>query len=112
MRKHRLSEHNLEKRTAFCEGCNGRVNIRIQGRKKDGSEQWKCSTASRNRLRPHRQYKGEVCERCGFKPEHPCQLDVDHIDGNHSNNELDNLQTLCANCHRLKTQVNNDWTKK
>jgi 5-methylcytosine-specific restriction endonuclease McrA len=38
------------------------------------------------------------------------QLDVDHIDGDHTNNELNNLQTLCANCHRLKTQVNNDHT--
>jgi 5-methylcytosine-specific restriction endonuclease McrA len=31
------------------------------------------------------------------------QLDVDHIDGNHRNNNPENLQTLCANCHRLKT---------
>ena len=34
-----------------------------------------------------------------------CQLDVDHIDGNHNNDEEVNLQTLCANCHRLKTYV-------
>jgi 5-methylcytosine-specific restriction endonuclease McrA len=36
------------------------------------------------------------------------QLDVDHIDGNHANDDPSNLQTLCANCHRLKTQVNAD----
>jgi hypothetical protein len=24
------------------------------------------------------------------------------------NNDESNLQTLCANCHRLKTQMNND----
>jgi 5-methylcytosine-specific restriction endonuclease McrA len=46
-----------------------------------------------------------MCGTCGFKPTHPCQLDVDHIDGNHSNDSLDNLQTLCANCHRLKTYI-------
>ena len=48
------------------------------------------------------------CERCGFEPEHTCQLDLDHIDGNHSNDSPDNIQTLCANCHRLKTHTNGD----
>jgi 5-methylcytosine-specific restriction endonuclease McrA len=53
--------------------------------------------------RPYRQHVKNLCEMCGFIPEHICQLDVDHIDGNHKNNALENLQTLCANCHRLKT---------
>lgn len=48
-------------------------------------------------------HKKTFCENCGFIPIDKCQLDVDHIDGNHSNNNLENLQTLCANCHRLKT---------
>jgi 5-methylcytosine-specific restriction endonuclease McrA len=30
-------------------------------------------------------------------------LTVDHIDGNHENNEPDNLVTLCSNCHNIKT---------
>lgn len=51
----------------------------------------------------YRKYKKSRCEKCGFVPEHQCQLDVDHIDGNHKNNDPENLQTLCANCHRLKT---------
>jgi 5-methylcytosine-specific restriction endonuclease McrA len=49
---------------------------------------------------------------CGFVPVHSCQLDVDHIDGNRNNNDLANLQTLCANCHRLKTKLNKDYLKK
>ena len=52
--------------------------------------------------------KRKKCECCGFKAVHRIQLDVDHIDGNHSNNHPDNLQTLCANCHRLKTLLNKD----
>lgn len=56
----------------------------------------------------HRRYVGTHCERCGFEPEHIAQLEVDHIDGNHANNEPGNLQTLCANCHRLKTMLNGD----
>lgn len=51
----------------------------------------------------YKSYKGDSCILCGFVPKHPCQLDVDHIDGNHKNDEESNLQTLCANCHRLKT---------
>ena len=53
--------------------------------------------------RPYLAHKGSKCDRCGFMPEHEGQLDVDHIDGNHNNNDPNNLQTLCANCHRLKT---------
>ena len=63
-------------------------------------------------LRPYIKYRKNKCENCGFIPLHICQLDVDHIDGNHNNNEINNLQTLCANCHRLKTQLNKDWQEK
>lgn len=49
--------------------------------------------------------KKSTCDFCGFIPVDKCQLDVDHIDGNHLNNSLDNLQTLCANCHRLKSKL-------
>lgn len=48
---------------------------------------------------------------CGFVPDDLIQLDVDHKDGDPSNNKLSNLQTLCANCHRLKTKKNMDWKK-
>lgn len=59
--------------------------------------------------RPYILHKKEYCEYCGFIPLHLCQLDVDHIDGNHKNNCVENLQTLCANCHRLKTFLSKDW---
>lgn len=51
--------------------------------------------------RGYRGHKEMLCASCGFVPFDPCQLDVDHIDGNHQNHDADNLMTLCANCHRL-----------
>lgn len=58
-----------------------------------------------SKQRRYRKFKKEVCESCSFIPVHVCQLDVDHIDGNHDNNDPKNLITLCANCHRLKNAV-------
>ena len=49
------------------------------------------------------------CEICGFVPEHPIQLQLDHSDGNSVNNHPSNFQTMCANCHALKTWNNGDW---
>lgn len=37
------------------------------------------------------------------------QLTVDHIDGDPNNNDPKNLQTLCRNCHDLKTHLFKDW---
>lgn len=58
----------------------------------------------------YRQGKKEICEACN-KKYFSCQLDVDHIDGNRFNNLTNNLQTLCANCHRLKTHLPIEFNK-
>lgn len=52
--------------------------------------------------RSYRRHLGASCERCGFVAVDPIQLDVHHRDHNHGNNALENLATLCANCHRLE----------
>lgn len=43
------------------------------------------------------------CELCGLKEwrEQPIPLEVHHKDGNRTNNEYDNLQLLCPNCHAM-----------
>jgi hypothetical protein len=66
-----------------------------------------CSRKCKKNLAraPYKKYRKEHCEKCGFIPKDMCQLDIDHIDGNHKNNEISNLKTLCANCHRLKTMI-------
>ena len=45
--------------------------------------------------------RGRKCETCGRSSwnEEDIPLDMDHIDGNHKNNSLDNLRLLCPNCH-------------
>ena len=100
---------------------------RNKGRKPNGDRRWgnqcsscyarKRSPASRKRSnrkkeikrRPWLVWRKDNCERCGFIPVDACQLDVDHIDGDNSNNDPANYMTLCANCHRLKTQMCRDW---
>lgn len=45
--------------------------------------------------------RGRKCEKCGITEwlGNPINLEVHHIDGNHNNNELENIQLLCPNCH-------------
>lgn len=44
---------------------------------------------------------GNFCELCNTSKwlDNPITLEVHHIDGNNKNNELQNLQILCPNCH-------------
>lgn len=49
------------------------------------------------------EHYGEKCLACGYCA-HPRMLDVDHMDGDRSNNALENLRVLCVWCHALKTR--------
>lgn len=48
--------------------------------------------------------KEEKCECCGLREwmGKPIPLELHHIDFNHYNNELSNLEILCSNCHMQK----------
>lgn len=45
--------------------------------------------------------RGRKCENCGITKwfNQPINLEVHHVDGDRTNNELDNLLLLCPNCH-------------
>lgn len=79
--------------------------------------------------KPYTQYRKSCCERCGYDPAQDpdileltdvkmrnsairAALSVDHIDGNHHNNDPENLQTLCQNCHSIKTILNGDNVRR
>ncbi len=45
--------------------------------------------------------RGHACESCGLDTwlDKPITLELDHIDGDRSNNLYNNLRLLCPNCH-------------
>jgi Zn finger protein HypA/HybF involved in hydrogenase expression len=51
-------------------------------------------------------YKEKRCEKCNLTEwlGEEIPLELDHIDGNHLNNEFKNLQIICPNCHAVKTR--------
>ena len=55
-------------------------------------------------LKPHliklRSHKCEECENDSWMGV-DIPLEIEHIDGNRTNNELSNLKLLCCNCHAL-----------
>lgn len=111
---HRVLEKDIERMTCLCSSCGpAPLYRRTHGKSR---VQWACfNKTKRNwaRRRPSGQsylvHKGDRCGKCGFVPVHRCQLDVDHIDGNHNNNQLSNLRTLCSNCHRLETHLHRHY---
>lgn len=53
----------------------------------------------------------DKCSICGWsetnKLTNKIPLEVDHIDGNYTNNEISNLRLLCPNCHSLTATFKN-----
>lgn len=117
--RHRLSEIDPEARTATCSVCGPAARLR-----RKTNDRWGCYTVEKRWLKhnsnwprkgeriPYRRHLKDSCERCGFVPEDLCQLDIDHINADHSDDRPENLQTLCANCHRLKTKQERQATAR
>lgn len=99
--RHNLRDIDAQLRTALCSVC-GPTQLMSDGLR-NGERVWKCRVVwQRNNQLEHRKHVQDVCGMCGFQGE-LCQMDINHIDGDFTNNESSNLETLCANCHRLVT---------
>lgn len=50
-------------------------------------------------------FKDQKCEKCNWAQvsrDGRVPLELNHINGNHNDNRLENLQILCPNCHSLE----------
>lgn len=54
--------------------------------------------------------RGQKCQRCGYNRYEILQ--VHHKDKNHTNNELDNLELICPNCHYEEHYLENSWLNR
>ena len=88
----------------WCKGLKGIGKPRIELRDilvKDSTFQ---SYKLRNRLFKEG-FKLRHCEECGWHKKSPdgrMPLELDHINGDSTDNRLKNLRILCPNCHSLK----------
>jgi hypothetical protein len=105
---------NRDSRQGFCKDCS-RLRVRrwyAAHREKSKPRKNARVTTSKgemllgkNKNAKWRQHMEDKCRRCRFIPEDACQLTIDHIDRNKDNSNVSNLQTMCANCHNLKTKI-------
>ncbi len=73
--------------------CNGERML-VAGAKKQHSDRLRKALLATGRE--------EVCEICGQDPAwngKPLRLPIDHVDGDNTNNQPENLRFLCPNCH-------------
>lgn len=122
-RNHILNHICTRSKTAYCTIC-GLTNIKIV-RAGSGNKYWYCDRYQET-VKKKKDYKNKAnllnkfyekhkkknCEKCNFIAKDSRQLDIHHIDHNHDNNEILNLRTLCANCHRAEHAYIPEQTKQ
>lgn len=77
-----------------------------KGYTKHGFSWW--ATGCTNCRHKARKQRKDYCEKCGGTE----NLHIDHKDGNRSNNDSNNLQTLCKACHHNKSLINDDYKRR
>jgi hypothetical protein len=88
--------------------CNKSL-AKSNGVSKHGFKKWhkyctECSKVAYNPKLGYLRHKSDTCECCSFKSVDKCQLDIVYKDSNRKNKDISNIQTLCANCSRLRAK--------
>lgn len=102
----------------ICETADCDNYVAHQGYNPSGTPKYRAVCQSCHKARygkPWLKFRLKSCESCGHTPLYPWALEVHHRDGDKTNNDKDNLWTLCANCHRdlsgLIHELEDDWHK-
>jgi hypothetical protein len=109
-----FSKHPMRKdgKRSHCKTCGKNESHLFRVKNPEYSRSWAENNQDKKKAAHqnyrYRKFKKNECELCRFMAVDMCQLDVDHIDGDHLNDDPLNLQTLCANCHRLKSRLAGD----
>jgi hypothetical protein len=129
---HRLSDYDVEKRTALCEHC-GPTKINRDGYMRNGEISWRCAGSSRRKpidrrniaLKSHfginnkdydylLELQGGVCKICELPPKEGKYLAVDHQHergqdrDEKSENRNDIRGLLCTTCNVALGQLHDD----
>ncbi|MEK7149371.1 MAG: HNH endonuclease [Patescibacteria group bacterium] len=93
----------LNKKTCS-RSCANRHRVGIQYKINRPRDKVKSQRSIKIRLLDQR---GKSCERCGYSRIEILQ--VHHKNRNRENNELENLELICPNCHVEKHYLENSW---
>lgn len=77
--------------------CSTRCQMDYQLEARIASGEFSARTAKRYLLK----HSGHICSMCDLSEwnNRPIPIEIDHINGNSSDNSLSNLRLLCPNCH-------------
>ena len=100
-----MPKKKIEKNCLFCGSIT--TNSKYCNNNCQQAQQWKTSKLDVSKLTHSRLKKlliethGHKCQICNLAAwmDQKIPIEMDHIDGNSSNNELSNLRLICPNCH-------------
>lgn len=96
----------------------GKSNDRVKGTRyhyelnsEKGKEGFQKKTTSYTKFRDNQAYLRKNVTKCQICEKEYDRLEIHHIDGDHGNNEIDNLILVCPSCHKKEHYKNHNRNK-